>query len=523
MKKQLFILLGLCCFTLLSHAQNLVESSETEFSEEQTDEELQYSTLSEDSDITAEIGLIPESLDANVDSLLHSWHVQYFSKRDDFCHDDESNVFFPDSIYIDRLQSMPCIIPMTYNNIVRNCIDIYAERRRSLIRYMLGMADFYFPIIEQILDEHGLPHELKYLTIVESALNPTALSRVGASGIWQFMLPTGKNYGLEINSLVDERRDPVKATHAACRYFKDMYAIYEDWQLVIASYNCGPGNINKAIRRANGKTDFWDIYPYLPRETRLYVPLFIAANYIMTYHCDHNLCAVETNLPLATDTVIVNNMLHFEQIADILDINIEQLRVLNPQYQRDIVPGNTRPSILKLPVRDTYTFIDKEDTIYTHRAEELLAHLRPINSPEGNTSKTATREKITHTVLNGENLYTVANRYGVTAKDIRKWNGLRSNRVAKGRRLTLYVDNGGVSFASNTAKKTTPSTAATQKESTLEKSEGGYITYIVQSGDSLYSIARKYPGISATTIQHANNLSNSRIHPGQKLKIPAAG
>ncbi len=202
------------------------------------------------------MGLIPESLDANVDSLLHSWHVQYFSKVDEYCHDDAENVYFPDSVYEERLERLPSVIRLPYNEVVRDCIDLYAGRKRDLVRYMLGMADFYFPIIEQVLDKHNLPLELKYLAVVESALNPVALSRVGACGLWQFMLPTGKIYGLEINSLLDERRDPEKATEAACKYFEDMYAIYGDWNLVLASYNCGPGNVNKAIRRSGERPIF---------------------------------------------------------------------------------------------------------------------------------------------------------------------------------------------------------------------------------------------------------------------------
>ncbi|MCC8134960.1 MAG: transglycosylase SLT domain-containing protein [Tannerellaceae bacterium] len=475
-------------------------------------DEQHYSILSEDS-LFNHIGLIPESLDADVDSLLHTWHVQYFSKTDEFCHDEEENVFFHDSIYRERLDRLPHMIPMTYNKTVRDCIDLYAAKRRNLIRYMLGMADFYFPIIEQVLDEHDLPIELKYLAIVESALNPTAISRVGAAGIWQFMLPTAKSYGLEINSLIDERRDPVKATHAACNYFKDMYAIYGDWNLVLASYNCGPGNINKAIRRSGGKTDFWNIYPYLPKETRSYVPLFIAANYIMNYHCEHNICSVQTNLPLATDTIMVHQALHFEQVADLLQIEIEQLRALNPQYKRDIIPGNTQPSVLKLPAAQAYAFIEQEDTVYTHRIEELLANYLPATEEGSSSSR---REQITHIAKQGETLYTIADVYGVTAKEIRTWNGLSSNRVASGKRLRLYVDNGGVRFASATKKQETTS----HPTLTTQVDKEGFVTYTVQSGDSLYSISRRYPGVTAEVIQQTNGLPNSNIRPGQVLKIP---
>lgn len=512
MKRYLLTIICLTCFHLIGFAADSTAVADRD-------------SLSR---IEVEVGLIPESLDANVDSLLHSWHVRYFSRKDDFCHDDDENVFFPDSVYIDRLNRLPSIIKMPYNNVVRDCIDLYAERKRGLVRYMLGMADFYFPIIEQVLDKHDLPIELKYLAVVESALNPVALSRVGACGLWQFMLPTGKSYGLEINSLVDERRDPLKATEAACRYFKDMYDIYGDWNLVLASYNCGPGNVNKAIRRAGGKSDFWDIFPYLPRETRSYVPLFIAANYIMNYYCEHNLCPLQTSLPLATDTVMVNKPLHLQQVSDLLQIDVETLRALNPQYKRDIIPGNTRPSVLKLPAAETYAFIDKEDTVYTHRVEELLANCLPAEGVNGSPTKASTRERITHVVLRGENLYTIANRYGVTAKEIRKWNGLGSNRVARGKRLKLFVDNGGVAFAS--AKKPAASSANGNKGSQVAaastkgdvKGKDGFISYRVQSGDSLYSISKKYPGVSASALQKANGLRNANIRPGQVLKIPVS-
>ncbi|MCI7285984.1 LysM peptidoglycan-binding domain-containing protein [Parabacteroides sp. AGMB00274] len=483
---------------------------------QELEQEYPSSTLPADSIVEEIVGIIPESLDSDIDSLLHSWHVQYFTKREDYCHDDEENVYFPDSVYASRLASLPRIIPMPYNNVVRDCIDLYTERRRNLVRYMLGMADYYFPIIEEVLDKHGLPIELKYLAVVESALNPVALSRVGACGLWQFMLPTGKQYGLTINSLVDDRRDPVKATEAACAYFKDMYAIYKDWSLVMASYNCGPGNVNKAIKRSGGKTNFWDIFPYLPKETRSYVPLFIAANYVMNYYCDHNLCPLETNLPLATDTIHVNKMLHLQQVSEVLQVDLEQLRALNPQYKRDIVPGNTGDAVLKLPASDTYAFVDKEDSIYQYRVEEFLpSYLVTISG--GSTSGVATREQVTHIVLKNENIYTIANRYGVTPQEIKKWNRLSSNRLARGKRLKLYVDNGGVYLSvKNAQKEKTASASPAQK---AEKKDG-YIAHKVRSGESLYSIASKYPGVSAQTLKQANNLSDSKIIPGQVLKIP---
>ncbi len=483
---------------------------------QELEQEYPSSTLPADSIVEEIVGIIPESLDSDIDSLLHSWHVQYFTKREDYCHDDEENVYFPDSVYASRLASLPRIIPMPYNNVVRDCIDLYTERRRNLVRYMLGMADYYFPIIEEVLDKHGLPIELKYLAVVESALNPVALSRVGACGLWQFMLPTGKQYGLTINSLVDDRRDPMKATEAACAYFKDMYAIYKDWSLVMASYNCGPGNVNKAIKRSGGKTNFWDIFPYLPKETRSYVPLFIAANYVMNYYCDHNLCPLETNLPLATDTIHVNKMLHLQQVSEVLQVDLEQLRALNPQYKRDIVPGNTGDAVLKLPASDTYAFVDKEDSIYQYQVEEFLpSYLVTING--GSTSGVATLEQVTHIVLKNENIYTIANRYGVTPQEIKKWNRLSSNRLARGKRLKLYVDNGGVYLSAKNAQKEKAASASPAQKA--EKKDG-YIAHKVRSGESLYSIASKYPGVSAQTLKQANNLSDSKIIPGQVLKIP---
>jgi membrane-bound lytic murein transglycosylase D len=476
------------------------------------------------------IGFLPESLDADMHKLLEGWHVKHFSNPEEFCEDEDQNPYFPDSIYRMRMQKMPCLIPMTYNESVRKCIDLYAGRLRSAVRYMMGMADFYFPMIEQKLDANGLPLELKYLAVVESALNPIAQSRLGASGLWQFMLPTGKIYGLEINSLIDERLDPEKATEAACKYFKEMYELYGDWHLVMAAYNCGPGNVNKAIRRSGGNTDFWKIFPWLPRETRSYVPLFIAAVYVMTYHCEHNICPIRANFSVATDTIMVERALHFEQIADILQMDKEAIRFYNPQYKREIVPGNIRPSVLRLPVDRAFAFIENEDSLFLHRMDELLANCTPVdtNIPDSR------REKITHTVQTGENVYTIANLYGVTAQNLRRWNALRGSRVPKGRKLSVYIDNGGLAFASgsrttqtavNKQPVETSSPAAVAAGSADEDSSAGaqnrdYISYRVKSGDSLYTIAKKYPGTSVKKIQDANGLTGTQLRIGQVLMIP---
>ena len=500
-RKKTWIVYCLCILTLGVMAQDF-------------EEEENYSVLSSDSAF-ADVGLIPEILDQNVNRLLDSWHAQYLSKSIDYCLDDDENVLFPVEVYWQRLSTLPCIIPMDYNQLVRNCIDLYANRRRDLVRYMLGMADLYFPLFEQILDLYELPLELKYLAVVESALNPKALSRAGAAGLWQFMLPTAKIYDLEINSLIDERYDPYKATHAACQYFKAMYAVYGDWHLVLAAYNSGPGNVNRAIRRSGGKTNFWEIYPNLPRETRSYVPLFIAATYIMSYYCEHNLCPMQTSLSMATDTIMVHQMLHLQQVADMLNLDIELVRMLNPQYKREIVPGNIMPSALKLPVASTYEFIDKEDTLYTHRMEELLAHCVPVAiDSTGNSDPRL--ETIRHTVTSGENLVTIANRYGVTAQNLRQWNGLRSNAVSAGRRLTVHINNGGLTYAApQEPEQPTATTAGSTSGSSAQT-----VTYRVQSGDTLSAIARKYPGATVAKIQSANQMSSDRLRIGQVLIIP---
>lgn len=314
----------------------------------------------------------PEAMTYNLDSLMSLYmSKKYLSMPGDCEMKDENPVFTPEE-YIDRLRRMPTVMEMGYNDIVQRFIDRYMARLRHSVSYMLGATNFYVPIFEEALEAYQVPLELKYLPVIESALNPRAVSRVGATGLWQFMLGTGKQYGLEVNSLVDERRDPVRSSYAAARYLRDLYRIFGDWNLVIAAYNCGPGNINKAIHRSGGEKDYWRLYPYLPAETRGYVPAFIAANYAMTYYCEHGICPMSTKLPLQTDTVVVNRDVHLEQIAKVLDLDIEMLRSLNPQYRRDIVPGATKNYAIRLPMADTGRFIDMQDSIYSYRASELL-------------------------------------------------------------------------------------------------------------------------------------------------------
>ena len=314
----------------------------------------------------------PEAMTYDLDSLLNLYMSKTYLSMPGDCQMTDKNPEYTPEEYIERLRRLPTIMEMGYNEVVQRFIDRYMARLRHSVSYMLGASNFYIPLFEEALEAYQVPLELKYLPVIESALNPRAVSRVGATGLWQFMLATGKQYGLEVNSLVDERRDPLRSSYAAARYLRDLYRIFGDWNLVIAAYNCGPGNINKAIHRSGGEKDYWRLYPYLPAETRGYVPAFIAANYAMNYFCEHGICPMNTKLPLQTDTVVVNRDVHFEQIAAVLDIDIEMLRSLNPQYRRDIVPGTSKPYAIRLPMADTGRFIDMQDSIYNYRSSELL-------------------------------------------------------------------------------------------------------------------------------------------------------
>ena len=315
----------------------------------------------------------PEAMTYDLDSLMNLYMAKTYLEEDYDCNMRDVNPVYSREEYIDRLSRMPCVMEMAYNDVVQKFIDRYSGRLRHSISYMLGASNFYMPIFEEALEMYQLPLELKYLPIIESALNPKAVSRVGATGLWQFMLTTGKQYGLQVNSHVDERRDPVKSSYAAARYLRDLYKVFGDWNLVIAAYNCGPENINKAIHRAKGEKDYWRIYPYLPKETRGYVPAFIAANYIMTYYSQHNICPMTTRLPAKTDTVMVSRNVHLEQVAEVVGINIDLLRSLNPMYRRDVIPGASEPLPLRLPLTEVSKFIDMEDSVYTYKVDELLS------------------------------------------------------------------------------------------------------------------------------------------------------
>jgi membrane-bound lytic murein transglycosylase D len=385
---------------------------------------------------------IPVSLTYPVDSLLSDWKARNYIVRysNNGCNNSEVNPIFSDAVIMDRLSRIPTIIEMPYNTVVRRFIDLYTGRLRNQVSFMLSASNFYIPIFEEALDAYGLPLELKYLPIIESALNPSAVSRAGASGLWQFMIGTGKIYGLESNSLVDERRDPIKATWAAARYLKELYSIYGDWNLAIAAYNCGPGNVNKAIRRANGQRDYWAIYNYLPRETRGYVPSFIAANYVMKYYCDHNICPMETRIPADTDTLQISRNLHFEQIAAICDIDIDQIKSLNPQYKQNIIPGNIKPYTLRLPLNQIGAFLDNQDSIYAYHADAFFSNRQQVEIKNETfiRGSSGSSELVYHKIRSGESLSTIAGKYRVKVNDIKRWNSLKNNNIVAGKRLKIY-------------------------------------------------------------------------------------
>lgn len=479
----------------------------------------------------------PQHFDACLDSLVNLWYVN--GSATDLVldslptHDTSPVGKLPDSVYIQRIADINSPIPYTYNDKVKAYIELYTLKRRNQMQTMLGLSEYYFPMFEEELDAKNIPLELKYLPIIESALNPRAFSRAGASGLWQFMYYTGKQYGLDINSYIDERRDPYKSTVAAADFLNDLYAIYHDWFLVIAAYNCGPGNVNKAIRRSGGQRDFWKIYYHLPRETRGYVPAFIAATYAFTYAREHNLYAAPNQLPVMTDTILINKPLHFEQIASMLGLKVSYLRDLNPQYRRDVVPSQKESYPLRLAFDHATSFAASEDTIYAHQRTKYFTEGKLVAKPVYSAytpDKPKNKATVYYTVKSGDAIGLIADWYDVRTSDLRYWNNISRNLIKVGQKLVVYVPKNKVTHYSkiNTLSyaekqrmngKTVASTNVTKKKEPV-KEDPNYLYYTVRKGDNLWSIAQKYNGISNADIMQLNNLSDaSRISPGQKLKI----
>ena len=455
--------------------------------------------------------IYPESMSEKLSDLIEAWQLD-LSNNDLECIRGQ-NVIFHDTVYANRLYNMPTVMELSYNQVVKSYIEMYSTRRREQVSYMLALGDYYFPMFEEALDRHGLPLELKYLPVIESALNPIAVSRAGATGLWQFMLRTGKSYGLEVNSLVDERRDPYKSTEAAVKYLKDLYTIYGDWNLVIAAYNCGPGNVNKAIARSGGKRDYWEIYYRLPKETRGYVPAFIAANYIMNHFTDHNICPAHTyDNSLTLDTIHVSEQIHLEQISGVLNIPLSEIKRLNPQFKSDRIPGNVKPYALVLPSDKMFAYIDRNDSIINYNRNSDFTHRTYTDGYMDGTHSLSDGNSINvyYSVRRGDNLSTIARRNGATISLLKSWNNLKSDRLSIGTRLIV-------------GKKAAPA-QETASQVTLAQagSEGNNRTvntyYRVKKGDTLGDIAKRN-SINLTQLRSWNGLKSSRINIGDQLIV----
>ncbi len=525
--------------------------------------------------ITDDAIVFPESFEQDTQKLLEGWYMRNYTATDKN-YTSKQDVETSDKEIIRRLAQMPTVIEMPFNSIVRQYIDRYTKNSRPQVAAILGLSIYYMPIFEQALEEQGLPQELKYLPVIESGLDPNAVSKHGATGLWQMMLAAGKGYGLECNSVVDERRDPYASSRAAAKLLKELFDTYGDWSLAIAAYNSGPGAVNKAIRRAGvdaSKADFWSIYNYLSSETRGYVPMFIAANYVMHYYQKHNISPVLPTKPLVTDTVGISNRVHFDQISAVLGIPIDELRILNPQYRADVVPGTPeRPYMLTLPSQQVHAYIMSCDQILAYNSDKYAQRetVEPGDAPSGSepansfnsmsddftladneavrSAKGEAPTTITHKVAKGEDLNSIAAKYGVQASAIRSANKLRRNAVRVGQILTINnVSPDKVAAAQQQAqseaeeqpavqevkktltvakqtktatksKTTKKSKTTTAKKRTKTKSKSSI--HNIKNGESLSTIARKY-GVTVDAIKKANGMKNDNIRAGKTLKIPA--
>ena len=514
-----------------------------------------------------------------LDSMLSSWYVQnaFLLDSTELAEADTLKQTLPDSVYIQRLQSMQSAVSLSYNNTVKNFIAMYTVRKPKQVAVMLGLANYYFPMFEEALAKYELPMELKYLPIIESALNPGANSSASAVGLWQFMYGTGKMYKLEISTFVDERRDPLKATDAAARYLRDLYNIYKDWHLVIAAYNCGPGNVNKAIKRSGNVSDYWKVYYKLPKETRGYVPAFIAANYVMNFYQSHNIFPKSPAFPIITDTLMVNDYLHFSQISEVIGIPAEQIRTLNPQYRRDIIPASKEKAYsLVLPQDEVSAYLENESEIHDHRRNEFFPNNQIVNPQNHYASQSPSdikgRDKVIYSVKSGDNLGLISAWFRVRISDIKYWNKMHGNFLKAGQKLTVYVPEGqgdyyaGISQMSRTDKQkslnkkppfsSAPILANSAKTKSTEKApevninkanpsekaltevvEAGksdsslvqqsspvtkdeIVYYTVRKGDNFWTIAKKFPGVSNHEIMKINNIKAAKsLKVGQVLKI----
>lgn len=505
----------------------------------------EFSPIKPSVNLDVEADEIADVFDRHLDSLKHLWYVDNYFGADSnldpqIALDRELNTInsfskTSDSLYIQRLTALNSAVDLSYNDIVKKYIELYAERRRGQVAMMLGLAQHYFPMFEETLDRYDMPIELKYMAIIESALVPVARSRMGASGLWQFMYTTGKEYGLQVDSYIDERRDPVKATDAAARYMKFLYSIYGDWHLAIAAYNCGPGNVNKAIRRSGGKRDYWDIYYRLPRETRGYVPAFIGATYAMSYAEELGIKPLKPTMSIVTDTIQIDHYLNLKQVAEGLSLPLEQIQALNPQYRADIIPATkTKRYTLNLPSSEVGYFIDNQDTIAAIDKEKYFPN-NSLKKPSSSTyavTSVAGKDKVIYKVKSGDNVGFIADWFNIRTSDLRSWNNIIRNKIKIGQKLSIFVPAGtgdhynsynSMSFSQKQARKDSKPTVTATKSSTVTKSSNGYDLYTIRSGDTLWSISKKFNGVTMNDLMKLNGLSKrSKLKIGQKIKVRKA-
>lgn len=432
---------------------------------------------------------LPEGMSVSCDSLINEWMAKKYLYPDTTCANPDYNPTFTTEEYQERLRRLPVVMEMPYNSVVQKFIDQYSGRLRRTVSYALGAGNFYIPIFEEALDYYGLPLELKYLPVIESALEPKAKSPAGAVGLWQFMLATGKRYDLKVNSLIDERQDPYKSSWAAARYLRDLYKIYRDWNLVIAAYNCGPTNVNKAIHRADGVRDYWTIYPYLPSETRGYVPAFIAANYIMNYYCEHNICPMKTKLPITTDTVTIMRDLHMQQVAELCNIDVEAIQALNPQYRTQLIPGSSGPMTLCLPTETLNMFIDLKDSVYNYRVDELLTRRSCVEVDDRLDNRSVASKR----------------------RAARQQSASESSSSS---RRSASKSSSRKSSRSSSSKSSSRSSRSSKKSNNAKSSASA----TVRKGDTLIEIAHRN-GTTVEKLRKKNKIKGNMIKPGQKLKV----
>jgi membrane-bound lytic murein transglycosylase D len=478
-----------------------------------------------------------DRISMDLDSLANDWYVRLTLNGNVQSEVNDSAIIeFPDSIYEDRISRINSVVFLPYNKIIRNHIHVYTGKQQDKFRIILGLQNYYFPMIEDIFESYGIPAELKYMAVIESALNPNAVSRMGATGLWQFMYSTGRMYGLTVNSIIDERRDPVKATYAAARYLKDLFGIYNDWMLAIAAYNCGPGNVNKAIARSGNKKDYWGIYNRLPRETRGYIPQYVAATYAMTYYKDHNIKPIYVDMPFATDTVMINKDMHLAQISEVLNIPLGELKSLNPQYRTGMIPGKSKPMSLTLPITNLGHFIELHDTIVGYKSDVYLSNASRVVNPSTSTYQTPDvkgKTKLIYIVQSGDNLGYISEWYKIGLSSLRSWNNIYGNTIREGQKLVIYVDPSTsdyyskvteMSFAQKQAMIGKPATVNQPEIITQVGADTEYIYYTVRNGDTLWDIVKKFENVTEKEILSINSIKDaSKLQVGQQIKIKRKG